>query len=187
MTSTRVLMAAALGLMLAACGDDGGGMMGPSTRGMGAGTMPGNAAATMLMSVSPAAGATGVPTTASAVLRFSGPMAMGMERYVDLHRGDLSGSVVPMGCALSSDRTVITCVPAAPLASRTPYTLHVGAGMIDASGRPVDMSNGMGGQWIMGGGGMMGSSHAGSPWGTMTGPWMGANGSYGMAFPFATE
>ena len=42
----------------------------------------------------------------------------------------------------------------------------------------------MGGQWIMGG--MMGGSHAGNPWGMMGSSWHGANGSYGMAFPFTT-
>lgn len=142
-----------LGLVLAACGGSGSGsgsgMMGPSTMGVGAGTMPANAAAAMLESISPGAGATGVPTTMSAVLRFSAPMAVGMEHYVDLHRSDLSGPVVPMSCALSADRASITCSPAASLALRTSYTLHVGAGMLDASGRPVDMSNGMGGQWIV--------------------------------------
>lgn len=154
-----------LGLVLAACGGSGSGMMGPSTMGVGAGTMPANAAAAMLVCA---------------------PMVVGMERYVDLHRSDLSGPVVPMSCALSADRASITCSPAASLALRTSYTLHVGAGMLDASSRPVDMSNGMGGQWIVGGG-MMGTTHGGSPWGTMTGSWMGANGSYGMAFPFTTE
>ena len=62
----------------------------------------------------------------------------------------------------------------------------MGAGMLDASGGPVDMSNGLGGRWIMGSG-VMGATHGGWPWGTMAGLWMGANGSYGMALPFTTE
>ncbi len=48
------------------------------------------------------------------------------------------------------------------LKSATKYTIHLGGGMMDASGRPVNMDPGemMGGQYaggsMMGGGGMMG-------------------------------
>lgn len=171
-------LAAALAALMAACG--GGGMATGPTGMPGSGT-------TMLMSVAPQGGATGVPATMSAVLRFSGPMASGMEPFVELHQGGLDGAVVPMSCSFASDRGTMTCSTASPLRPGTRYTLHVGAGMRDANGRPIDMGQSggtMGGQWIMGG--MMGPSHGGSPWGMMSGNWQGTNGSYGMAFEFTT-
>ena len=59
--------------------------------------------------------------------------------------------------------------------------------MRDSAGRVIDLAQyggASGGQWIMRG--MMGPSHAGSPWGMMGGNWQGTNGSYGMAFQFTT-
>jgi len=138
------------------------------------------------MAMSPAAGATAVATGTSVMLRFSAAMAEGMEQYVDLHVGNLSGPVVPMGCAWSEGRTVLTCNPAAPLAVRTTYAVHLGGGMMGAGGVAVDYTNGlaMGGQWIMGG--MMSGTHAGMGWGMMGSGWRNANGSYGMVFTFTT-
>ena len=182
MTRMKILKAAVVALPLLAAGCGGGGemMTGP-------GGPPG--AGTMLLSVSPMGGAVGVPTSASMVLRFSGQMGSGMEPYVDLHLGGLDGPALAMRCDFSADRSTLSCTPTAPLASRTSYTLHVGGGMRDSAGAFVDMGQwgaAMGGQWIMGGGGMMGPSHAGSQWGMMGGNWQGSNGSYGMAFPFTT-
>lgn len=172
------MAAIAAAMLAAACGGEGDMMTGP-------GGMSG--AGTMLLSVTPAGGAMGVSVNATMVVRFSGTMASGMEPFVDLHQGGLDGSVVAMGCAFSMDRRTLTCTPQAALMPRSAYTLHVGGGMRDATGRSVDMGQygvAMGGQWVMGG--MMGPSHAGGPWGMMGGNWQGANGSYGMAFPFTT-
>jgi len=160
-------------------------MMGPDDMGFGSGGMGMAGSSATLVAMSPAMGADGVSTTASMMLRFSGPMAWDMERYVDLHQGNLSGPTVPMSCSLSPDRTQIACTPLSPLHASTTYTLHVGAGMLDATGHSVDMS-GFGGQWIMGSGGVMTSSHGGAPWGMMAGSWMGPNGAYGMAYTFTT-
>ena len=180
MTRTRLLNVAviAAAMLAAACGGQGDMMTGPD--GM-------SGVGTTLLSVTPAGGATGVSVSAPMVIRFSGAMASGMEPFVDLHQGGLDGPLVAMGCAFSTDRTTLTCTPQAPLMPRTAYTLHVGGGMRDATGRSVDMGQyggAMGGQSVLGG--MMGPSHAGGPWGMMGGNWQGANGSYGMAFPFTT-
>ncbi len=145
-----------------------------------------NAAA--LMAVEPPEGAVGVSRNASIVLRFSGPMASGMEQYMDLHEGDLSSGTVPLSCSWSTDRETMTCVPRSPLRTHTLYTIHVGGGMMGANGMMVDYSRGqaMGGQWIMGG--MMSRAHGGGMgWGMMGGDWRNPNGSYGMAFTFTTE
>lgn len=179
MTGMLKTAAMAAAMLAAACGGEGDMMTGPGGAMSGTGTA--------LLSVAPPGGATGVSVNATMVVRFSGAMASGMEPFVDLHQGGLDGLVVPMACAFSTDRTTLTCSPQAPLMPRTAYTLHVGGGMRDASGRSLDMGQygvAMGGQWVMGG--MMGPSHAGGPWGMMGGNWQGANGSYGMAFPFTT-
>jgi len=139
-----------------------------------------------LMAVSPAAGATGVSVGSPITFRFSGAMGTGMEQYMDLHMGDLSGTAMPMTCAWSADRTLVTCTPASPLASGRMYAIHLGGGMTSASGATVDCTTGlsMGGQWIMGG--MMTGTHGGMGWGMMSNGWRNANGSYGMVFSFTT-
>jgi len=158
-------------------------MMGPGMNGSG-----GNASAgAALMSVSPAGGSAGVAVGSSITFRFSGAMGAGMEQYLDLHMGDLSGAEVAMSCAWSADRTVLTCTPAAPLASHATYAIHLGGGMMSAGGAALDYTTygpGMGGQWIMGG--MMTASHGGMGWGMMGSGWHNANGSYGMVFTFTT-
>ncbi len=167
-----------LSMIAAGCGSHGDMMDGPS---------PSAKSGTMLLSVTPAGGATGVSTSAAIMLRFSARMAAGMEPFVDLHQGGLDGPAVPMHCEFSSDRTILTCVPGTPLRAHLAYTLHIGGGMMDFDDHPIDMDQyrgTMGGQWIEGG--MMGSFHDTSPWGMMGGNWRGTNGSYGMAFPFTT-
>jgi len=171
------LLAAALGV---ACGG-GSSMTGSGMNGPG-----GTSAGAAFMSVSPAGGATGMAVGSPITFRFSGPMGAGVEQYVDLHMGDLSGAEVGMSCAWSADRTQLTCTPGSPLASRTTYALHMGGGMMSAGGVAVDYTAGlgMGGQWIMGG--MMTGTHGGMGWGMMGSGWRNANGSYGMVFTFTT-
>jgi hypothetical protein len=171
--------------LLAACGGGQDHMTNASAGGPS--MMGGNATGAAFLSIVPQGGMKGVSTSTPLSFRFSGPMAPGMEQYVDLHMGGLEGPVVPMSCGWSPDRTTLTCTPGAPLSPRTTYTLHMGGGMTDSAGRTIDTGQyggAMGGQWIMGG--MMGPSHAGSPWGMMDGTWQGTNGSYGMAFQFTT-
>lgn len=173
-----VLFAVALGV---ACGG-GNDMMGPGMNGPG-----GASAGATFMSVSPAGGAAGVAVGSPVTFRFSGAMGAGMERYVDLHLGDLSGPEVPMSCAWSPDRTLLTCTPDSPLAPHTAYAIHLGGGMMTAGGMAVDYAThgpGLGGQWIMGG--MMTGSHGGMAWDMMGSGWRNANGSYGMVFTFMT-
>jgi hypothetical protein len=158
-------------------------MMGTGMNGSGGGTSAGAA----FMSVSPVAGANGVGVGTPIAFRFSGAMGVGMEQYVDLHMGDLSGEEVAMSCAWSGDRTLLTCTPGSPLASHTMYAIHLGGGMTSAAGGAVDYTTygpGIGGQWIMGG--MMTGTHGGMGWGMMGNGWRNANGSYGMVFTFTT-
>jgi len=141
------------------------------------------------MTLSPVPGAIGVPTGATLTLGFGYGMGWGMERLVDLHRGDPGGPVVPCDCSWSGDRATLTCVPQGPLGPRTTYWIHLGGGMTTVAGAPFDFAHpGVppGGQWVMGG--MMGAGyHAGMPWGGMGPGWRAPNGAYGMAFPFTTD
>ena len=141
---------------------------------------------TAVASVVPAGGTTGVSTGASMTVTFSGPMRGGMEMYAALHQGSVTGPVVPGSWMWSADRMQLTFTPTMPLQAHTAYTLHMGGGMLDASGTPVDYQpcvDRMGGAWAtptMMGGGMMGDSG-------MMGPgWKGSNGMYGMTFTFTT-
>jgi hypothetical protein len=179
-TSVASAVALVLSLVGAGCGGNGGNMMGPGPVGTGQ-------TGAIFMSVSPQGGAAGVSVSTPIVMRFGAAMGNGMEQYSDLHVGDLAGQTVPMTCGWSGDRTTLTCTPQSPLASRTTYVIHIGGGMMTEAGQPVDYNTYgpmMGGQWIMGG--MMGSSHSGSPWGMMAPGWRNASGSYGMAFTFTT-
>jgi len=163
------------------CAGDHHGPMGPSDMG-------GGGEAARLMSVSPQGGAVGVPTTTEITLRFGVGMAVGMEQYVDLHRGGLDGATLLLDCRWSGDRTTLTCSPHEPLQSRTTYWLHLGGGMETDFGEHVhfdEIGPMLGGQWVMGGA-MMNGSHAGQPWGGMSAGWRDASGHYGMAFSFTT-
>ncbi len=171
-----IITFAAIGLAagFTACGEDGASA--PS-------------AETVLESVTPAAGATGVELSAPIAVRFSGPIASGMEEYVDLHQGGIGGPIVPMTCTPSADRLQMTCTPDQPLRTRTTYTIHMGAGMMDGSGRPIETEAhglAMGGQPVTGQ--MMGGMHGGRSTGMM-GPGWGhpADGHLGMAFAFQTR
>lgn len=169
-----------LAFLAAGCGSgNDSSMMGPS----GAGSQTGAS----FMSVTPQGGAMGVSDSTSMVFRFGAAMGDGMEQYVDLHMGDLAGPTMPMKCAWSSDRTILTCTPQGPLPPHANYALHLGGGMMTQAGRTLDYAQYgpvMGGQWVLGA--MMGGVHAGGSWGMMGANWRHANGSYGMVFSFTT-
>ncbi|HEU4697870.1 MAG TPA: Ig-like domain-containing protein [Gemmatimonadales bacterium] len=173
MRASIFALVAGAALGLAACSD--GGPSGPNT-------------VTTLEAVSPAAGATGIDPASPIAVRFSGAMGIGMERYVDLHQGDVGGPVVPMACTWSNDRATLTCTPGTHLASGTGYALHVGSGMMDANNRPVDVEGHgtqMGGHRVTGQ--MMGGMHAGQATGLMGPGWRHAGDAHmGMAFAFET-
>ena len=143
---------------------------------------------TVLEEVTPAAGALDVDPEGSIRVRFSQGMAGGMEQYVDLHQGGIDGPVVPMACELSDDRSMLTCTPEQPLQAGKAYTIHIGAGMMDESGRPADVEShgmGLGGQPVTGG--MMGGMHGGQSTGLMGQGWQHpGDGHLGMAFTFET-
>ena len=150
-------------------------------------TGPGGAGSPTFMSVSPGGGAMGVPVGTPLELHWSTAMGAGMEQYVDVHMGDLSGPVVPTSCVWSGGQTTLVCTPLSPLQPGPQYMVHVGGGMTDVNGQFIDMDMygpGFGGQWVQGG--MMGPGHAGTPWGMMGGGWHHSNGAYGMAFTFTT-
>jgi hypothetical protein len=154
--------------------------------------------ATDVLSVSPHGGATNVNPNGPFSFHFNGAMMPGMEQYVDVHRGDVTGPTHPMTCSWSGDYSTLTCIPSSPLDPRSWYTLHMGGGVMGANGAPIHMNPGtwMGG-WaqvgtsmgpgMMNGGWMMGQTHAGDPWTMMGSGWHNANGSYGMVFPFQTR
>lgn len=169
----RICLVMAL-FVLAACSD--GGVTAP------AGGMA-------LAEITPAPGATGIDPASPIAIRFSGAMASGMEQYADLHRGDISGPVVPMGCAWSTDRSTLTCTPGEPLQSETRYTIHMGSGMTDANGRMADTEQygmQMGGQPVTAA--MLGPMHGGNPAGMLGPGWQDADhGHMGIAFTFKTR
>jgi len=171
-------------LMTSACGD---GDHGPGMMMTGPDAMGPHSGGSAFLSVIPAGGSMGVPTSSAITMRFGTAMASGMEQYVDLHVGSLAGPTVAMGCAWSGDRTTLTCMPAAALHPHTTYLVHIGGGLRTQAGGGIDFGHygpTMGGQWVTGG--VMGGGHAGHPWGTMGAGWHDADGHYGMAFPFTT-
>jgi hypothetical protein len=151
-----------------------------------------------VLSVSPQGGATNVDRNGPFSFHFNGAMAPGMEQYVDVHRGDVTGPISSIHCSWSDDYSTLSCTPSSPLDPGTWYTLHMGGGIMAANGAPIrmDPSTWMGG-WagagtamgpgMMNNGWMMGQTHAGGSWAIMGPGWQNANGSYGMVFPFRTS
>ncbi|MHB1864030.1 MAG: Ig-like domain-containing domain [Gemmatimonadaceae bacterium] len=149
-------------------------------------TAPPSATATEVRAVVPAGGATGVNPSAPIVLTFTHAMQTGMAAYVSLHEGTLTGAAVAGVATWSTDRMTLTFTPTTALKAHTTYVLHMGGGMVDASGKTVDLSTcpQFGGQpatgQMMGGGGMMNGGEMGQGWQTPGGA------SYGMVFTFTT-
>lgn len=142
-----------------------------------------------LAAIQPASAATGVAPNAPIMLRFSHAMMTGMEMFVILHEGSVTGAVVPATATWSADRTTLTLTPQAPLKGATKYLVHLSPSLQDAAGHQINLSPGamMGGQSVSGG--MMGAtSMMNGQWGPgmMGNGWQAANGTYGMIFTFTT-
>ena len=146
-------------------------------------TMMDTELATQLLSVSPRGGTTSVAASSDIVLTFNRPMMTGMEQYMALHQGVVTGPTIPMGCNWSDSQKTLTCRPGQPLASATRFVIHLGGGMMDANGLRMGMERngfGMGGQWAT-------ATMMGGQTGMMGNGWMHDNGSYGMVFEFTTQ
>jgi hypothetical protein len=140
----------------------------------------------VLLTVSPAGGATMVNPAGPVVVTFDHPIHAHMATYVALHEGDVRGPVVDGAWRLEADGTELVFTPSQALKPVTDYTIHLGGGMTDTRGRHVNLETHgahMGGHWATGSmmtGGMMGGSHP-----HMNGGWShSGNGSYGMVFTF---
>lgn len=147
--------------------------------------------ATALVSVSPSGGAASVSRNGAVTITFDHAIMAGMERYALLHEGGLTGSPVAGSWILSADRKVLAFTPASALKAATQYTIHLGGGMMDGEGHPVNMDGGMGmgGQYASGtmmSGGMMGSGGMMSSGSMMGTGWQAASGTFGMLFTFTT-
>lgn len=182
MSRNHWMLLAAVPLLVgaSACSDDG--------------TTPEVEEETRLLSVVPEGGATDVDPNGPIEVRFGHPMMSGMEDYALLHLGDVTGPEVVGTWSLSPDGTLLTFTAESPLQPATRYTIHLGGGMMDEGGRPIDWQihgSHMGGEWAndammgsgmgggMGMGGAVGAGHMGSGW-------EHPNGSYGMIFAFTT-
>lgn len=153
---------------------------------------------TALLSVIPQGGATGVDPNGPLIIQFSHAMQAGMEEYADVHEGDVEGPLVEGAWSWNQDLTELTFTPSTPLKPQTQYVVHIGGGMLDEDGNPINYGQhglGMGGQWMtqqMHQGGRHGYGQGGMGGGMGGGTGMGAgwthptNGSYGMIFTFTT-
>ena len=115
--------------------------------------------ATALLSVSPQGGSTNVAPGSPISVEFSGPMQDGMQNYVAMHEGDITGPEVDGTWTWNADHTRLGFSPMQPLMPETPYTMHVGGGMMDQAGHATDFEThgpGMGGDWATDG--MMGEA-----------------------------
>jgi len=143
-----------------------------------------------LTSVSPAGGSANVDPSSTVTLEFDHPMADGMEEYCAVHEGGLEGAEVPGRWEWSHDHEWLTFSPDQPFEHGHQYTLHVGGGMQDEQGHPMNFEqhgHDMGGAWVSedmlgpGAGMMMGGhDHIGDGW-------RHQNGMYGMMFSFTTS
>lgn len=173
---TILVLLAGLTAAVAACSGTG---PGPTSPGV----------ATALLDVAPAGGSSGVSVDTTITITFNHAMNPAMSQYASMHEGDVSGPVVQGSWSWSADTTTLTFMPASALLPGTTYTIHLGGGMMDADGQPVDLSRygpGCGGQTATAGmmGGGMGSGGMGSD--EMGSGWQGADGNYGMIFTFTT-
>lgn len=150
---------------------------------------------TLLLSVVPEGGATGVAPGEPITITFDHPMNPVMSEYADVHEGDVTGPEVEGVWSWSEGHTKLSFTPSSPFEPATTYTIHLGGGMRDAAGHYVNFEEHgghMGGRWatsgMMGGGmGPGGGPGAGPGPGHMGEGWQHpTNGTYGMVFTFTT-
>ncbi len=149
---------------------------------------------TLLLSIRPAAGAVDVSITTDIEISFDHSIPEMMRSYVALHDGDCPGPVVAGVWSGTSDHMGLHFMPTEPLVPGTEYTVHIGGGMTDSFGMPVDLEFfgvPMGGEWategmVLGPDGM-GMDMMGQPILDHAGMgWAGTNGNYGLVFSFTT-
>ncbi len=106
---------------------------------------------TVLLDVVPQGGSTHVSRTDPIVVRFDHPMQEHMSQYADLHEGNVDGPVLDGMWGWSDGHMTLTFTPAEPLKPSTMYTIHLGGGMMDHEGDPVNFDHHgpqMGGHWV---------------------------------------
>jgi hypothetical protein len=146
--------------------------------------------ASAVLSVVPANGTEGVDPTQPIVIRFNRTMMSGTEMLVLLHERTVTGPVVPGRFDWSADRTTLTFFPAARLAARSVYVVHLAPDLRLGSGERLNHGSctRLGGRSVtgamMGSGGMSG---AGMGAGMMGAGWSPVGGSHGMMFQFVTS
>lgn len=146
----------------------------------------------VVLNLTPPNAATGVDPSLPIVITFNHTMMPGIESLVILHEGAVSGPAVSGVATWSSDRRVLTFIPAAPLKSRTTYVLHLSPSLRSATGQRINLAAcaRLGGRTVTNGmlgvgprGGMM--NGAWGP-GMMGDGWRAADGTFGMIFTFTT-
>ena len=136
----------------------------------------------VVLGVTPAANSTSVDPSSPITIAFNRPMMVGMEMLIILHEGTAVGPQVPGSASWSTDRTVLTFMPAGALRSKATYVLHLSPNLKDALGRGIDFvgcANRVGGRPLSGG--MMGGGMMGPGWQSGGGTW-----GNGMTFTFNT-
>jgi hypothetical protein len=137
-----------------------------------------------LAAVYPPGGSVDVSVDGTITVAFTHPMMAGMEAYLALQEGDVTGPLVPGTWTWSQDRTSSTFAPSVPLQPGTVYTIHVGGGLRTDMGQPVGFEMygmQMGGQWATG------NMMQGGMGPSMMGPgWLHGDGTFGMVFTFMT-
>lgn len=149
---------------------------------------------TVLASVAPEGGSSGVGVDTVITVAFSHPMDPSMSGYADVHEGDITGPEVAGTWEWLENDTVLQFTPDGPLQFATDYVVHLGGDMMDADGEHANMEehgHQMGGEWatddMMMGGGMGGMDGKMDPSEHMGGNWdHPSNGSHGMIFTFTT-
>jgi hypothetical protein len=144
-----------------------------------------------VLSVLPAAAATGVDPAKPVIVTFNIAMLPGMEMLVVVHEGSVTGPQVTGISVWSADRRVLTFTPTATLKAKTTYVVHFAPSLQGTNGKAIDLSQctKLGGQYVTGG--MMGSAAGGmmnGSWGPgmMGAGWKASDGTYGMLFTFTT-
>lgn len=154
------------------------------------GTAPSDSGAVTIVSVSPAPGASGVDATTTIAIEFSAPMPDSATLYMDLHASGYGGATVAGEWSWDEDRRIATFTPTEALQPATQYVVHVGGGLVDGTGEPVDYQHclGTGGSWA--GGGQTGGHHSGGGHHSASqhsgDGWQHQNGTYGVMFSFTT-
>jgi hypothetical protein len=129
-------------IALLGCDDDNNGTI--DEGGEDGGEQPGEGMepGTQLLTITPRPGVASATVGTPITLTFDGSVDTTVAQFVDLHRGSVTGEILPLDCTWSDGNSTLACAitTTQPLVADSLYILHIGAGLLSSNGQQLTSS-----------------------------------------------